>query len=229
MIKSQCTDPEIAASSEINFSWLFSDRDSRDEAIALREEIKKRHNIELKERNSYWEGLSKAASLYYCSEFNIQRNNQIVKGVGLNKVNYALKAPTKHLSDEEAKLLKRLQYEAKPEEAERKAAEKAELKLAAKEMKQAMKDELKQKIKAEREAKKKAKKEKAKTEIKVKRSVALPGMKYSLLTVISRDGDKILCACDCGNYKNVNIKNLTSGRSRSCGCVGRNHWMKQEV
>lgn len=51
--------------------------------------------------------------------------------------------------------------------------------------------------------------------------------KYNLWTVISekkkRVGNRIyvVCKCDCGTIKNVMIKNLKSGRSKSCGCVGK--------
>ena len=33
--------------------------------------------------------------------------------------------------------------------------------------------------------------------------------------------DKKLCRCTCGTEKEVNVKNLLSGASKSCGCLGR--------
>lgn len=77
MIKSQCTDPEHIKTSYTKYPHLFSDRDSRDEAIALREEIKKRNNAEQWEYLHPRLALSKAASLYYCSEFNKKLNEYI--------------------------------------------------------------------------------------------------------------------------------------------------------
>ena len=52
-------------------------------------------------------------------------------------------------------------------------------------------------------------------------------MKYNNWTVaqnepITRDGRVyLLCQCECGATKEVIIKNLKSGQSKSCGCVGR--------
>lgn len=55
----------------------------------------------------------------------------------------------------------------------------------------------------------------------------ITGMKYGMLTVISRADDYIHngrkyvmwnCVCDCGNHKSISASNLMSGRSKSCGC-----------
>lgn len=50
------------------------------------------------------------------------------------------------------------------------------------------------------------------------------GNRYGRLTVIEHAGTKKecslwLCQCDCGNTKIVSIRNLTSGNTRSCGCL----------
>lgn len=61
--------------------------------------------------------------------------------------------------------------------------------------------------------------------------IDLTGEKFGKLTVIKRIKDKSnnhimwLCKCDCGNTKVVRGSSLTSGESKSCGCVhrGRNN------
>jgi hypothetical protein len=65
--------------------------------------------------------------------------------------------------------------------------------------------------------------------VKVKNS--LVGQKFGMLTVIEQDEDyvnpsgkhyaKYLCQCDCGNEVPVSVTAymLTSGRTRSCGCL----------
>ena len=35
------------------------------------------------------------------------------------------------------------------------------------------------------------------------------------------DGERALCLCECGKIKAVNIQNLKSGKSKSCGCLRR--------
>lgn len=53
----------------------------------------------------------------------------------------------------------------------------------------------------------------------------LIGQKFSRLTVIRRadvsqfGNHKLICRCDCGNEKIVYEYNLTSGKTRSCGCL----------
>jgi len=46
---------------------------------------------------------------------------------------------------------------------------------------------------------------------------------WRVLTRVLRADRKIhwRCRCDCGQERDVNTENLTSGRSKSCGCVGR--------
>jgi hypothetical protein len=54
-------------------------------------------------------------------------------------------------------------------------------------------------------------------------------MKYNKLTVIQQIESYVspkgqikkryLCKCDCGNYTNVTLSNLTSNNTTSCGCV----------
>lgn len=54
----------------------------------------------------------------------------------------------------------------------------------------------------------------------------LTGQKYNRLTVIRRDTSKPkgvywICKCDCGNTVSVRAYNLTSGSTKSCGCLNR--------
>lgn len=51
----------------------------------------------------------------------------------------------------------------------------------------------------------------------------LEGRRYGKLTIIkylyTKNRSKyFLCKCDCGNMKEININNLKSGRTKSCGC-----------
>lgn len=48
----------------------------------------------------------------------------------------------------------------------------------------------------------------------------ITGIKYTRLTPIKYlKGSKWLCKCDCGNETIVDTRNLTSGHTRSCGCI----------
>lgn len=55
----------------------------------------------------------------------------------------------------------------------------------------------------------------------------LTGQKFNKLTVIKFDrrGERRetywLCECDCGNIKSIAVSNLTSGNTKSCGCLHR--------
>lgn len=54
----------------------------------------------------------------------------------------------------------------------------------------------------------------------------LSGKKFGMLTVLSYSHTANgcahwLCKCDCGNTKTVLAGNLTSGKTRSCGCLQR--------
>ena len=57
----------------------------------------------------------------------------------------------------------------------------------------------------------------------------LTGMKFGRLTVISLDSqnkrnDRIWeCRCDCGNTTCVKTYNLTHGKTKSCGCLVKDH------
>ena len=61
----------------------------------------------------------------------------------------------------------------------------------------------------------------------------LVGKRFGMLVVISRADDAILssgrkitawkCICDCGSYTTVMAANLTSGHTRSCGCIAVKH------
>lgn len=50
------------------------------------------------------------------------------------------------------------------------------------------------------------------------------GERYGLLTVTQRRDTatpRVLCRCDCGTEFSPEVKNLATGRTRSCGCVRR--------
>lgn len=52
----------------------------------------------------------------------------------------------------------------------------------------------------------------------------LTGQRFGRLTVIKRHtpkGQKVrwLCKCDCGNEKDISAYELTSGNTKSCGCL----------
>ena len=46
-----------------------------------------------------------------------------------------------------------------------------------------------------------------------------PGARFGMLTILSVEGSKVLCRCDCGNEKLIDKYSVTKGRSRSCGCM----------
>lgn len=230
MIKSQCPNPEHAAASEANYPWMFSDRESRDIAIALREEIKKRHNAELAEEVRYKEELSKAASLYYKSEYNIQRNNRIVKDVGLNQANNILKLPTDNQPAQIAKLIQRAKKEIKED--------------------MSLIDEMPGKVFNEwtvlsRDEKNRKKvlcrcscgNERSVTATTLRdgssrscgcaidRSAINPttqdliGERFGNLVVLDRNKQSLLCKCDCGTIRMFDRGNVVRGRTKSCGCI----------
>lgn len=54
--------------------------------------------------------------------------------------------------------------------------------------------------------------------------IDLTGQKFGRLTVIKRVGTKNrsplwLCKCDCGNETEVNSQSLSTGNTKSCGCI----------
>jgi len=58
------------------------------------------------------------------------------------------------------------------------------------------------------------------------KAVDLTGQRFGRLTVLERDKgrtDRVawICKCDCGNVKSVLSYKLTSGTTRSCGCLQR--------
>lgn len=67
----------------------------------------------------------------------------------------------------------------------------------------------------------------------------LTGQRFGKLIAIERTMDHIypngkhkvkwLCKCDCGNIKSILARNLTSGRTRSCGCIAKNRLKKDLV
>jgi hypothetical protein len=57
--------------------------------------------------------------------------------------------------------------------------------------------------------------------------VDLTGKRFGMLIVLNKlsntKGTKWNCLCDCGNYTEVRGSNLTSGATRSCGCLRRSY------
>lgn len=49
----------------------------------------------------------------------------------------------------------------------------------------------------------------------------LVGQVFNRLNVISIDGNKCVCRCECGNEKLYKISNLLWGYTKSCGCYAR--------
>lgn len=53
----------------------------------------------------------------------------------------------------------------------------------------------------------------------------LVGQKYGKLTILEvcevqdKKKRKVFCQCECGSQKHITLTNLTSGKSKSCGCV----------
>ena len=51
------------------------------------------------------------------------------------------------------------------------------------------------------------------------------GQTFSRLTILEDGGtlDKVLCQCECGNVKRIRQKNVTTGSTKSCGCLAVEH------
>jgi len=47
------------------------------------------------------------------------------------------------------------------------------------------------------------------------------GQRFGRLVAISQHGKYVACICDCGQNKSVRVDHLFTGRTRSCGCLGR--------
>ena len=64
-----------------------------------------------------------------------------------------------------------------------------------------------------------------------RRRVDLTGQRFHRLTVIGRtdDGKKWLCKCDCGKETTVATHQLTTGKTKSCGCWGRDMARKRMI
>lgn len=47
------------------------------------------------------------------------------------------------------------------------------------------------------------------------------GQKFGRLTILEDGGafDNVLCQCECGKQKRIRRKNVTSGNTKSCGCL----------
>ena len=52
--------------------------------------------------------------------------------------------------------------------------------------------------------------------------------KLTILDLKNRKNRKVLCRCDCGNEKWINIDNVRSGATSSCGCIKRER-MREEA
>jgi hypothetical protein len=55
-------------------------------------------------------------------------------------------------------------------------------------------------------------------------TVGLPGERYGKLIILSEEPKRnaaryVLCQCDCGIQTTVQVKNLRSGMTKSCGCL----------
>lgn len=46
------------------------------------------------------------------------------------------------------------------------------------------------------------------------------GSRYGKLVVISTDGPRATCLCDCGNTKTAKKRDIRQGDTKSCGCIG---------
>ena len=65
----------------------------------------------------------------------------------------------------------------------------------------------------------------------MRRVIDLTGQKFGRLTVVCRSADHIkpcgtksitwLCRCECGNSVVVTRNNLRQGKTKSCGCIGK--------
>ena len=61
----------------------------------------------------------------------------------------------------------------------------------------------------------------------------LTGQRFGKLTVIERVENvgkqtAWLCKCDCGNEKVVPAWNLVSKQTKSCGCINKDAWLREE-
>ena len=45
------------------------------------------------------------------------------------------------------------------------------------------------------------------------------GKRFGRLTVISQNGSRCMCQCDCGNVIEIKYGRLSSGHTKSCGCA----------
>jgi hypothetical protein len=49
----------------------------------------------------------------------------------------------------------------------------------------------------------------------------LPGTRFGVLTILSKEGERYTAKCDCGNITKARGTYLASGRVKSCGCLMR--------
>jgi len=64
--------------------------------------------------------------------------------------------------------------------------------------------------------------------------INLSGRRFGRLTVLYRVGTKQgsplwLCKCDCGNTKEVIMRSLTTGNTKSCGCIHKQKLAKRNT
>lgn len=59
----------------------------------------------------------------------------------------------------------------------------------------------------------------------------LTGQKFGRLTALKKNynTNKWICQCDCGNFTEVEISNLTSGNTKSCGCYQKEQTSKANL
>lgn len=64
----------------------------------------------------------------------------------------------------------------------------------------------------------------------MRNKIAMSGIKYGRLTVISENGKYVECKCDCGNIITALSNNVKRGNTNSCGCykkeLSRNRLIK---
>lgn len=62
----------------------------------------------------------------------------------------------------------------------------------------------------------------------------IAGKKFGRLTIIKEASKvtklrRVLCRCDCGNQVTVDLQSLTSGNTKSCGCLRNDHTRKAHI
>ena len=203
---------------------------TRPDTVKLFREIEARNNAALNEDIKYRDGLSKAASLYYCSEYNIHRNNQIVKGVGLNHANNILKIPTANQPAQIAKLIQRAKKEIKEDMSlidNMPGMVFNEWTVLSRDEKKRDRVICRCSCGTERSVKATTIRDGSSRSCgcAIDRSLRNPntqdliGERFGNLTVLDRNKQTLLCKCDCGTVRMFDRGNVVRGRTKSCGCI----------